>query len=216
MSSHATPAASVEQRGLLQSESYDLDDLESVENHETKSNRTWGDFFLQRLWKTTPSWLRARNILLGIVLLIGLAFLGNIWYRKPSNPDPKGFPPVQAPHEKTEKWDKPKDFKIIGLIFFGRPSVVAILDCYLKKNLVSNGGFLDEVHWVVNTENEEDIHYLDELVKTSERYMKITIPLNGYNNIWEHAVEKEHMYMKIDDDIVWQIFPCSYSSLLSS
>lgn len=51
---------------------------------------------------------------------------------------------------------KPEGFKIIGLIFFGRPDRVAILDCYLKKNLVENGGFLDEVHWVANTNKEQD------------------------------------------------------------
>lgn len=182
-----------------------MDDLEFVENHNSKSSRTWSDSFgLRRPWKI--SWLRPRYILLGLVLLFGLAFLGTVWDRKPAINVTKVFHPWQAPSEKTEKWDKPEGFKIIGLVFFGRRSVVAVLDCYLKKNLVSNGGFLDEVHWVVNTENGEDIRYLDGLVQTSERYKKIIVPLNGFNGIWENAVEREHMYIKIDDDIVCQ--PC--------
>lgn len=80
--------------------------------------------------------------------------------------------------------------------------MVAVLDCYLKKNLVSNGGFLDEVHRAVNTENQEDLDYLDELVKTAGSYKKIIVPEFGYNSIWEHPVEPEHMYIQIDDDIV--------------
>ena len=101
-----------------------------------------------------------------------------------------------------KQWVKPIDLKIVGLIFFGRPSVVAILDCYLKKNLASSGGWLDAVHFVVNTDEEDDIRYLDELVKTSALYKRIDIPSLGYNEVWGNAVEKDIMYIKIDDDIV--------------
>jgi hypothetical protein len=111
-------------------------------------------------------------------------------------------PNVTQPDPITHKFEKPQGFKIIALIFYGRAPVVAILDCYLKKNLVSNGGFLDEVHWAVNTKNEEDLRYLDELVKTTTSYKKVAIPISGYNSIWEHAVEPENLYIKIDDDIV--------------
>ena len=110
--------------------------------------------------------------------------------------------PVQTPDAKVSKMEKPTDFKIIGLIFFGRPPVVEILDCYLKRNLVSNGGFLDEVHWVVNTDKAEAIQYLDDLLETSDAYKKIDIPEHTYNSVWEHAVERDHMYIKIDDDMV--------------
>ena len=136
-------------------------------------------------------------------MVFGLIVLSAVWYRKPEIiVAEKLFSSVQAPKAKVEKWDKPKGFKIIGLVFFGRPSVVAVLDCYLKKNLVINGGYLDEVHWVVNTDILDDIHYLDRLVKTCEKYKKVVLPSLGYNSIWEHAVEREHMYIKIDDDMV--------------
>lgn len=98
-------------------------------------------------------------------------------------------------------WKKPLDFKIIGLVFFGRPPLVTILDCYLKKNLVTNGGWLDEVQFVVNTEKEDDVKWLDRLVEDEKLYKKITKPEMGYNHIWE-MVEREHLYIKIDDDIV--------------
>ena len=103
---------------------------------------------------------------------------------------------------KLTPWEKPEGFKIIGLIFFGRPSVIAILDCYLKKNLVTNGGWLDEVHFVVNTRKEEDIAYLDGLVKGEPLYTKIALERLGYNEVWENGVDRDNMYIKIDDDIV--------------
>lgn len=53
----------------------------------------------------------------------------------------------------SQKWTKPEHLKVIALIFYGRPETVSILDCYMKQNLVSNGGLLDEVHWAVNTDN---------------------------------------------------------------
>lgn len=102
----------------------------------------------------------------------------------------------------AKPWVKPEDVKIIALIFYGRPETVSILDCYMKQNLVSNGGFLDEVHWAVNTENENDLKYLDGLVETSEEYKKIVLPNLGFDSIWEHAVERGSLYIKIDDDVV--------------
>ena len=102
----------------------------------------------------------------------------------------------------TEKWSKPTEFKIIGLLFFGRPATVEILDCYLQQNLVSNGGFLDELHFVVNTAKKQDLEYLDKLVGQVEGYKKIVIEKLGYQSIWEHTVERNNMYIKIDDDLV--------------
>ncbi|KAL9630161.1 MAG: hypothetical protein Q9164_006559, partial [Protoblastenia rupestris] len=107
----------------------------------------------------------------------------------------------------SEDWTKPADFKIIGLIFFGRPASVAILNCYLEKNMAANGGWLDEVHFVVNTDKKDDISWLDGLVKTREEYKRVDLGeadkgRNGYNAVWA-TVEAENMYIKIDDDIVF-------------
>ena len=87
----------------------------------------------------------------------------------------------------------------------GRPRYVNVLDCYLKKNLVSNGGYLDEVVFMVNTKYEEDQKWLDELIATEPLYQKkITTSLGGhFDNIWNrHAQDENTLYIKIDDDIV--------------
>lgn len=97
---------------------------------------------------------------------------------------------------------KPEGIKIIALIFYGRPETVSILDCYLKQNLVSNGGFLDEVHWAVNTDDPQRLDYLESLVKSSDSYIKIILPGLGFDTIWKTAVKRGNLYIKIDDDIV--------------
>ena len=80
-----------------------------------------------------------------------------------------------------------------------------ILDCYLKKNLVTRGGYLDEVRFMINTKKEDDIKWVDELLKTEPLYRKVeTLEKGGhYDNLWNnHATEDNTMYIKIDDDVV--------------
>lgn len=109
-------------------------------------------------------------------------------------------PPSSEPQ--TPPFLKPEGIKIIALIFYGRPETVSILDCYLKQNLASNGGFLDEVHWAVNTDDPPRLAYLDSLVKTSNSYIKVNLPGLGFDSVWATAVKRGNIYIKIDDDVV--------------
>lgn len=235
MSPEATPRSSTDRRGLLRATSFDeVGGFETAVEHRKytngsseKRNR------LSKAWKESPPWLRPRCMLIALGIAAALLLLSTFYLRQhggivmPAEPSeaaaqttatviPTQTPsipiPVQPPDAKVSKWEKPTGFKIIGLIFFGRPPVVEILDCYLKRNLASNGGFLDEVHWVVNTDKKQDIQYLDDLLETSIAYKKINIPSLTYNSVWEHAVERDHMYIKIDDDMV----SCPYPILLIS
>ena len=99
-------------------------------------------------------------------------------------------------------WSKPQGFKIIGLVFFGRRATVEILDCYLKKNLVSNGGYLDEVHFIASKSTEEDDAWLRNLVLSAEEYQVVMMKGNNYEEVWNRTVERNHIYIKIDDDLV--------------
>ncbi|KLJ05619.1 hypothetical protein EMPG_10896 [Blastomyces silverae] len=101
---------------------------------------------------------------------------------------------------------KPTNLRIVAVIFYGRPDRVEILDCYLKRNLVANGGWLDEVHWAANTENQADLDWLDTLVPTSPFYKRIPVEPQGkkYAKIWDNTVtDPDTLYIKIDDDIVF-------------
>ena len=227
MSHKDTPRSSTDRRGLLRSTSLDeIDGLETVDHHDQHTNRTGrgrGRGRASKGLKKQPPWLKPRCMLVALGIAAALLLLSTFYLRQhggilmpaksseasskttatgESVPTPSVSIPVQVPDANVSKWEKPTRFKIIGLIFFGRPSVVEILDCYLKKNLASNGGFLDEVHWVVNTDKPEAIQYLDDLLETSEAYKRIPLPSLGYNSVWEHAVERDHMYIKIDDDMV--------------
>ncbi|KAI1330197.1 hypothetical protein F5Y16DRAFT_408837 [Xylariaceae sp. FL0255] len=115
-------------------------------------------------------------------------------------------------------WRKPAGIKIIGMIFYGRRRSVDILDCYLKQNLVSNGGYLDEVWFMVNTENEEDKAWLRDLANEEERYTYVTIDEckpSEYGCIWERATADDTIYIKIDDDMVY-IHPDAIPQLVAT
>lgn len=84
---------------------------------------------------------------------------------------------------------------------------------FMQRNLVDNGGWLDEVLWVANTQNEGDLDYLDEIIASNpEKYKKIIPekPLSTYTyyKAWQ-LLERGKYYVKIDDDIVCLRWLCS-------
>ena len=97
----------------------------------------------------------------------------------------------------------------------GRPRFVNILDCYLRRNLVSQGGYLDEVRFMVNTKHKIDLKWLDDFVKTEPLYKKVQGGAgdNAFDNIWSHLQEDKTMYVKIDDDVVRDVSAHSIPSV---
>lgn len=228
MSAQGLSRNSVEQKGLLRDSFDGIDDADTLENgygngnsrHDPRKNRSGEEWYRSRkIWSSASAWLRPRNIIIVVFVLILVVGIGTLWHRSPQEsdksevvkPTPSTKPlkpkPVKGAggkgrHPAVSPWEKPKGFKIIGLIFFGRKRTVEILDCYLKRNLVANGGFLDEVLWVANTNNETDLKYMDQLVQTSAHYKNLTLIDLGYHSVWEHAVDDKNMFIKIDDDMV--------------
>ncbi|KAF7557804.1 hypothetical protein G7Z17_g462 [Cylindrodendrum hubeiense] len=102
---------------------------------------------------------------------------------------------------------KPEGVVVSGLIFYGRKSRVSSLRCYLERNMVDNGGWLDEILWIVNTSEQEDLRYLDEIIASNPMRHKKVNPekhLSTYSFFmaWRH-LERGKYYVKIDDDILW-------------
>jgi hypothetical protein len=62
---------------------------------------------------------------------------------------------------------------------------------------------LDEIIFVVRTDNPGDLQYLEELLPTVPEYKKYQVKGRGgkYKDAWD-VVEKGTMYIKIDDDVV--------------
>ncbi|KAI1119551.1 hypothetical protein F5Y14DRAFT_457809 [Nemania sp. NC0429] len=116
-------------------------------------------------------------------------------------------------------WKKPDGITIKALVFYGRKRTVDFLDCYLQQNLAVNGGYLDEVWFMVHTGIEEDLIYLDRLIDQRRPHYKIVVPgeCRGFNYacMWNPVVEDNTIYVKIDDDIVF-IHPDAIPQLVST
>jgi hypothetical protein len=55
--------------------------------------------------------------------------------------------------------------RVVVAIFFGRKPSVEILNVYIQRNLRRNGGMIDEVQFLVNTDKQPDLDYLSELLR---------------------------------------------------
>ena len=110
-----------------------------------------------------------------------------------------------APHvinlQQSSASSKPAQ-PIKAIIFAGREQYVSILDCYLQRNLVRNGGWLDGVIWAINTDSPTDIEYLDHIVKSVPEYDKYVNTVPGFDAIYK-VCQEGTIYIKIDDDVVF-------------
>jgi hypothetical protein len=100
--------------------------------------------------------------------------------------------------------ERPKDTGIVGLIFFGRQDRASIHDCYLKNNnLVSSGGWLMRLTGGVNTNDTDDLAYLDQLLPTNSTYRKVELNDRSYFGLWNESLEAGNIYVKLNDDVVY-------------
>ncbi|KAJ5184220.1 hypothetical protein N7492_001836 [Penicillium capsulatum] len=126
------------------------------------------------------------------------------------------FPPRPSPKPGKKFVDalgapltKPVGVPIIAVIFYGRRHRASVLECYLRKNLASQGGWLDQVIWAVNTKIPGDIVYAEEITKTAPEYKYLAISTpdedeTHYTQVWYDAFKDENaIYLKIDDDVVF-------------
>ncbi|KAI1371014.1 hypothetical protein F4677DRAFT_457461 [Hypoxylon crocopeplum] len=92
------------------------------------------------------------------------------------------------------------------MVFYGRKRYVDILDCYLQQNLVSHGGYFDEVWFMAHTKEEDDVAWVEDLVRKTPEYKLVgkgDCEGKKYSCMWNYAVEDNTIYVKIDDDIVY-------------
>ncbi|KAK3299530.1 uncharacterized protein B0H64DRAFT_388888 [Chaetomium fimeti] len=121
-----------------------------------------------------------------------------------SSTSPTGANPAAGDPVEPLESPKPGQVKIVGLVFFGRRDLVRVLDCYLKRNLRINGGLLDEVVFAINTDIKEDLDYLDNELLPSPYYRKFTATdEHGFLGQWSAVDERDTIYIKIDDDVVF-------------
>ena len=140
---------------------------------------------------------QVRNL---VALAAAILIFGLLFFHGPRLPTKL---PQTFSNKAANRLQRPGGTKIVGLVFFGRRDRASILDCYLKNNLVGKGGWLDEVVWGVNTNDTDDLAYLDELLPTSSAYRKVELQDRSYFGLWNESVEAGNIYVKLDDDVVY-------------
>lgn len=80
------------------------------------------------------------------------------------------------------------------------------MKCYLERNLVDQGGWLDEVHFIRNTKDVEDLEFLESIVAANSHFKIVDLPEEDdgedrYALSWK-TMERDAVYIKIDDDVV--------------
>lgn len=76
----------------------------------------------------------------------------------------------------------------------------------MKRNLAANGGILDEVHFVINTDNEDDLKWMkDNLSGQQDYFLPDLDSTQTFDHDWSPIyknIERNTYYLKIDDDVV--------------
>ncbi|KAL2364786.1 hypothetical protein RJZ56_002306 [Blastomyces dermatitidis] len=172
------------------------------------SKSSYGESIISNLKKRSTLYALVALSLLNVFLLTNTLYRGRNSVQKDST-RPAPIYPIRLhgdANANATEFVKPENIVISGFVFYGRRDRVEAMHCYVERNLVDNKGWLDEVLWVVNTENEDDLKYLDEILARSRRYKKLDLgrKVRGpeFRQIWKH-LERGKIYVKIDDDVVW-------------
>jgi hypothetical protein len=142
-------------------------------------------FFVQR-W---PMRHQALWLVVGMVCL-GALFANLLWCL----PAPSSFTRDEGDYENTatllnataalnevkKPFAKPLGLEVIAAVMYSRRDRTAILDCYLQRNLASNGGYVDKVIFVPETGIEEQLDWLSALVSSTPGYYLLGSTREGY------------------------------------
>ena len=193
----------------------------------TKLGRKFSTAFLPATAKPsrtrTVFFVFAVSILFGILISLTLRPTIHRTLLLPKNPFCK--PPPASILSSTEPafTKKPKDVKVYGLVFYGRRRTVSVLDCYLRKNLVKNGGWFDEVHFLINTQDEDDLAWIHDVLPQVPEYKGIQLKEGtatwDFESVWRQglsaASREDAIYVKLDDDLLY-LSPSAIPEVVSS
>ncbi|KAB8231037.1 uncharacterized protein BDW43DRAFT_144123 [Aspergillus alliaceus] len=107
--------------------------------------------------------------------------------------------PFHAYSKNLRSFEKPKDLKIIALVPFRSHERTEILDCYLRRNLVDDQGFLDLVIFIPQMNDTESLEWLTSVVERTPRY-RIS---ETADYVQWGGTDKNVMLIKIDGDIIF-------------
>ncbi|KAI9683486.1 MAG: hypothetical protein M1822_006026 [Bathelium mastoideum] len=172
----------------------DSEDIEVAQRYPKVRRPRW----------TYPKLIQRSTLYWALLLLVTIIIAFYAWSDLGKRQIPILKAPIPYGHEPIEDVNaKPSDVKIVGIVFYGRRQYVDIMDCYLQRNLAINGGYLDEVHFLIHTDKQGDVDWLQNLVDRTPGYSSVVA--NGtFGEVWhQHASESDTLYVKIDDDMTY-------------
>jgi hypothetical protein len=111
-----------------------------------------------------------------------------------------------------------KDYKVIVVCPAGRRHVADLMRRHVERARPT----VDEFHWWLNTDREDDIEYFKALARAAPNFYRV-IELSGKTTYWnrsmtigrfyQFAIDPEAIYIRIDDDVVWMVDNCLQSLL---
>ncbi|KAJ5225164.1 hypothetical protein N7468_006389 [Penicillium chermesinum] len=169
-----------------------ISEIRDVESHEGQTRSVWRDW---------------ASIVIGSTVGYMCLILIIVGYFHPSllpvNPVAllfnKEVSPFFAFSQGAGYFPKPDGFQIIALVPFTYFERTEILDCYLRRNLVQNHGFLDKVVFIPQTDDKASLEWLYSIVSRTEEY---AIAPSGHEMDWKIA-HGDNMYIRIDGDTVF-------------
>ncbi|KAL4787527.1 hypothetical protein BJX76DRAFT_299546 [Aspergillus varians] len=97
-------------------------------------------------------------------------------------------------------FSNPKDVAIVALVPFHQRRQTEILDCYLRRNLASNGGFLNQVVFIPQTNHTESLGWL---ASTVDRESSYTASENSDRSFDTVDKKLDTLFIWIDGDVVF-------------
>ena len=181
-----------------------------------------GDDYIRAAHRRAPR----RTLFISAIIISVLLFLLVMSLFRPSRVNRTIFLPKNpfcaAPDPGSKILSKkPTGMKIYGLVFYGRRHTVEILDCYLRKNLVKHGGWLDEIHFLINTPVQEDLDFIAELLPKVPQYRGIYMEegtdMRDFESVWRQGLQHstDDLYVKFDDDLVY-LSPTAVEEVVTS
>ncbi|KAJ3290720.1 hypothetical protein HDU79_002982 [Rhizoclosmatium sp. JEL0117] len=116
------------------------------------------------------------------------------------------FPPVSKKALAVVEKAKPK-LNLNVFVFYGRRQNTAVLERYLRRNSIANGGLVTKVLFVLNLnkiKDNDDVDWINALAAKYPDFYEVThTPPGDFNQNYAHITAKEDMYIKVDDDVVF-------------
>ena len=97
------------------------------------------------------------------------------------------------------------NYRIVVVIPSGRQKYLELL----LPHILDQQQYIDEIHFWLNTTNQEDISYIENIQKSNTNIFKIIyskIPINGASSLyhfWYTSCDNNTIYIRLDDDVCW-------------